>query len=150
VTRLTHFARGLMVALAALALVAGAALAARGGLPSASSVGVQHGNAAGGQTPKDARPDAEAPDSDKADDAETPDTDAPDAQTNADRAQNHGWFVSEAAKGPTPAAFDTQGAYVSSIAKGTQGKPDAAAKAATKAAAGKAKGAAARATHAGN
>ena len=152
-TRLTHFARGLLVAIAALALVAGAAVAARGLTPT-TSVGGSHGDPAGPAT-HDAKADPdrseagdETPDRDE---AETPDADAPDSNAAADRPQNHGWFVSEAAKGPTPATgFENHGAYVSSIAKGTAGKPDAASTGTAKAAAGKAKGAAARDTHAGD
>jgi hypothetical protein len=115
-------------------------------------VGAQHATTDGGT--QNANHGPEAPDSDgDAEDggeAEVPDTEAPDSAANAERPQNHGWFVSEAAKGPTPAAFESHGDYVSSIAQGTQGKPDAAANGAEKSAAGKAKGAAARATHAGN
>jgi hypothetical protein len=153
VTRLTHFVRGLLVAIAALALMAGAAVAARGLTPT-TPVGGSHGDPAGPAT-HDAKADPNgSQDGDETrdgDEAETPDTDAPDSNAAADRPQNHGWFVSEAAKGPTPATgFDNHGAYVSSIAKGTAGKPDAASTSAVKAAAGKAKGAAAKDTHAGN
>jgi hypothetical protein len=152
VTRLTRYARGLLVAIAALALTAGAALAARGLAP-ASSLGAQHANTTAGQDSEVTRPDADTPDTDEdagdADEVETPDVETPAADTNADRPQNHGWFVSEAAKSTTLEG-QARGEYVASVAQGTEGKPDAAAKGAAKAAAGKAKGAAAKATHTGN
>ena len=149
-TRLTRYARGPLVALAALALTAGAAIAARNLAP-ASSIGADHGNTAGGGStqvgkpgPRDAAPGKDA---EVADEAETPETaPAPDANADGERPQNHGWFVSEAANAETPAGFDNHGAYVSSIAHGTAGKPDAAAKGATKSEAGKAKGDAAKTT----
>jgi hypothetical protein len=141
VTRLTRYSRGLLVASAALALSAGAVFAAG------------HAPASSGHPAPVAKSDAETPDVeenetpevDEVDEGETPEVEAPDTEspdseaadsnTNVDRPQNHGWFVSQAAQLPTPAEFANHGAYVSSIAHGTLGKPAAAANAAkTKAA----------------
>jgi hypothetical protein len=142
VTRLTRYSRGLTVAIAALALSAGAVFAA------------DHAPASAGQTAPVVK-DAEAPDLEQNEtlevdevdavetpDVETPDVTSPDVQapaqgttTNVARPQNHGWFVSQAAHLATPAEFANHGAYVSSIAHGILGKPVAAAKTAkTKAA----------------
>jgi hypothetical protein len=46
-------------------------------------------------------------------------------ETGGERPENHGWFVSQAAQGETPAEFRNHGEYVSSIARGDAGKPDA-------------------------
>jgi len=147
VTRLTRSARGLLVALAALALTGGAVFAARS-LPSASTSGTQHASTVSGKTVPTTQT-AGAPDSNDNDEAnETVEQETPDAEAgaaNADRPQNHGWFVSQAAQLVTPAGFDNHGAYVSSIAQSGQGKPDAAAAGANQSAAGKAKAAAAKA-----
>ncbi len=150
-TRFNRYARGLLVAVAALALTAGAAFAARGLAPAPSGhpapvVKSDTQPPDVNETEKAETDEVETPD---APDAEAPETETPDANTNADRPHNHGWFVSQAAQLPTPAGFDNHGAYVSSIAQGTDGKPAAAANGAAKSAAGKAKGQAAKASHAG-
>lgn len=151
--RLTRSARGLLVAIAALALTGSAVLAARS-LPSAASAGTQYASTVSGKTVPAAQtagtPDAnEQPDADETPEPkETPEAkDDADTATNADRPHNHGWFVSQAANADTPAGFDSHGAYVSSIARSDAGKPDAAASGADKSATGKAKGAAAKAAH---
>ena len=51
---------------------------------------------------------------------------ADDEASEADRADNHGWFVSGAAKADTPDGFENHGDHVSSIAKDGAGKPEAA------------------------
>jgi len=156
---LTRSARGLLVALAALVLTGGAVFAARG-IQSASTAGTQNASAVSGRTVP-ATQDAGAPDSNEKPDAdETPEpAETPEAEdgaqggtsdspvANADRPHNHGWFVSQAANAQTPDGFDNHGDYVSSIARGDAGKPDAATSGADKSAAGKAKGAAAKAAH---
>ena len=152
-TRLTRSARGLLVALAALALTGGAVFAARS-LPSAATPGTQHASAVSGKTIPSTQA-AGAPDTNETADAdetadpqETPETgDNAETAANDDRPQNHGWFVSQAANADTPAGFDNHGDYVSSIARRDAGKPDAAATGADNSAAGKAKGAAAKAAN---
>ena len=153
-TRLARSARGLLVALAALALTGGAVLAARS-LPSAASTGTQHASTVSGQTVPAAGgvPASHdgADDEDTTEQAETPDAEDQDS-ANGDRPQNHGWFVSQAANAETPAGFDNHGAYVSSIAKGDDGKTGASTTGAsttgdTKSAKGKARAAAAKAAH---
>lgn len=131
----TRHLRGLMVALAALALSAGVVLASRPATapPAAADGGLLRASEAAGKvvpvsTEAPAVPEvddeaqAEETVEPEADETAQPETDA----TDAERAQNHGWFVSEAAKGETPEGFDNHGAYVSSIAKGDDGKPEAA------------------------
>jgi hypothetical protein len=151
-TRLTRSARGLLVAIAALALTGGAVFAARS-LPSAATAGTQHAGTVSGRTipATGAAPTTHngTPDADETPEpAETPDAEDGDkAAAGADRPQNHGWFVSQAANAETPVGFDNHGAYVSSIARGDAGKPDAAATGAAKAAEGKARAAAAKAAH---
>ena len=156
--RLSRHLRGLLVALTAIALSAGVALAARpsSAPPAAATPGLTRAADAAGKTvpvvveaPAVPEEGTEAPDPSTADeDADAKDaTETTDVQTDS-RPQNHGWFVSQAAKADTPAGFDNHGAYVSSIAKSDQGKPAAPAAAA----AGQAKAAAAKAaaaTHQG-
>ena len=147
-TRLTRYARGLFVAIAALALTAGAAFAA-GGFAPASSRQPAPVVTSDTETPDVDQTETPEVDQVEAPETETPDSQAPDANTDAARPHNHGWFVSQAAHLPTPAGFANHGAYVSSIAHGTDGKPAAAANGAAKSAAGKAKGHAAKTSHAG-
>jgi hypothetical protein len=132
VTTLTRSARGLLVALAALALTGGVVFAAHA-LPLASTAGTQHASAITGKTIPAVRAAGTRDPAEKPDATETPepsesaDTKSTDNSTNADRPQNHGWFVSQAAKTATPDGFDNHGAYVSSVARSAVGKPDAAA-----------------------
>jgi hypothetical protein len=139
---LTRHLRGLVVALAVLALSAGGVLAARAlptAPPAAAANGLEVATGASGhvvpvraETPMS--PDADEAKDEDGDDADAPDEDGPDTdQPAAERAQNHGWFVSQAAAAETPAGFANHGAYVSSIAKGDDGKPASASKAADKA-----------------
>ncbi len=122
-TRLSRYARGLLVATAALALTAGAAFAARDMAPGADHSATTV-TAAGTAEPTETPDAIDAPEA-----TETPDpTDAPEAtdaaggQTNTARPQNHGWFVSQAAQATTPTGFANHGAYVKSIAQGSDGK----------------------------
>lgn len=129
--RLTRHLRGLLVALAALAISAGVVLAARPASVEAPAAAAEDGltrasDVAGKTVPVRAAPalpevdeDAAIPEADEEDDADP-------TVGQGERPQNHGWFVSEAAKGATPQAFDNHGAYVSEIAQGDAGKPDAA------------------------
>jgi hypothetical protein len=149
-TRLTRSARGLLVAIAALALTGGAVFAARS-LPSSAASGTQHASDVSGKTVPasqagGATNDNETPDANEA--PETPDTEDNEAASDANRPQdNHGWFVSQAASGETPAGYDNHGDYVSSVAQSDQGKTKTNTTGATHSAAGKAKAAAARAAH---
>jgi hypothetical protein len=146
-----------MIALVAIALSAGAALAARPATtpPDAAADGLDRATEVSGRTvPAEvihpevpARP-TEAPEElaseEPAETAETSEVDEPD------RPMNHGWYVSEAAKAETPAGYDSHGAYVSSIAKGDAGKPSGStgagtSRGGTKAVEGQAKAAEARA-----
>ena len=134
--RITRHLRGLLVALATLALSAGVVLAARPASVEAPAAAAGDGldrasEAAGKIVPVQ----PEAPAVPEADEDEDLDESVPDADEDEDadptvgdgeRPQNHGWFVSEAAKAPTPAGFDNHGAYVSEIAQGDDGKPEAA------------------------
>jgi hypothetical protein len=137
VHRLTRHLRGLLVALAALAISAGVVLAARPASVEAPAAAAGDGldrasEAAGKVLP--VRPEAPAvPEADEDEDVDesAPDADEEDEDAGAtagtgERPQNHGWFVSQAAKGATPASAETHGAYVSEIARGDDGKPDAA------------------------
>jgi hypothetical protein len=146
VHRLTRHLRGLLVALAALAISAGVVLAARPASVEAPAAAAGDGldrasEAAGKVLP--VRPEAPAvPEADEDEDVDesAPDADEEDEDADAtagegERPQNHGWFVSQAAKGATPASADTHGAYVSEIARGDDGKPEAATAARAKGAA---------------
>ncbi len=125
--RITRNLRGLLVALATLALSAGVVLAARPASVAAPAAAAGDGltrasEAAGKIVPVE--PDAAAVP--EADEDEEGDDSAPDADEAGERPQNHGWFVSQAATGATPASADNHGAYVSEIARGDEGKPEAA------------------------
>jgi hypothetical protein len=119
--------RGLLVALAAVALSAGVVLAARPvSAPAAhADAGLERASQAAGKTVPVTVQTPTAPDADAdADQDEDTTTDAP--TTDPARKLNHGWYVSQAARADTPAGFANHGAYVSSIAKGDLGKPAAA------------------------
>jgi hypothetical protein len=132
VTVLTRHLRSLLVALAVLALSAGAVLAGRSALsvPVRPDAAVTHADSSEteiGET-EETEP-AEAPET-ETDKTETPDTetDAPDAGTStAVHPDNHGKLVSEAAQGATPADAANHGAYVRTIAQDNHGKEAAAA-----------------------
>jgi len=135
VHRLTRHLRGLLVALATLVLTTGVVLAARPASveapPAAAGDGLTRASEAAGKTVP-VRP--QAPPAPEADEDEDVDEDVPQANEEdaaaepavGERPQNHGWFVSEAAKAATPEGFDNHGAYVSEIARGDEGKPEAA------------------------
>lgn len=134
--RITRHLRGLLVALATLALSAGVVLAARPTSVEAPAAAAGDGldrasEAAGKIVPVQPQPPAvpEA-DEDEGVDESVPDADededADASAGNGERPQNHGWFVSQAATGATPASADNHGAYVSEIARGDDGKPETA------------------------
>jgi hypothetical protein len=135
--RLTHHLRGLLVALAALALTAGVAFAAR---PS-TETGLDRAAEAAGKTVPPVTTEEE-PTTPEVDDEETVEEEEPtteeeetepdgeeaveeEEEADGDRPLNHGWYVSEAAKGPTPDGYRNHGEYVSEIARGDDGKPGA-------------------------
>jgi hypothetical protein len=137
VHRITRHLRGLLVAVATLALSAGVVLAARPASVEAPAAAAGDGltrasEAAGKIVPVQ----PEAPAVPEADEDEEIDESVPDADEDAEEAdpsagegerpQNHGWFVSQAATGATPESADSHGAYVSEIARGDDGKPEAA------------------------
>ena len=133
--RLTRHLRGLLVALATLALSAGVVIAARptsvDAPPAAAADGLSTATEASGKSVPVRAEGPAAPDVDQEQDA---DQAAPEVDAEADaapaaageRPQNHGWFVSEAAKGATPESADNHGQYVSEIARSDAGKPEAA------------------------
>ena len=151
--RLTRHLRGLLVAIAALALSAGVVLAAHPAAGQRSTDKTMGASETSGQTltvstddededadaeedtdlDEDADEDAEV-DEDADEDAEAPEVEeGAGGEPSAERKQNHGWFVSQAAQGATPASATSHGAYVSGIARSDAGKPAAATAAKTKA-----------------
>jgi hypothetical protein len=122
--------RALLVAIAVLAISAGAALAGRPDLtpPSAAADGLQRAADAAGKTVPVADPPAAAPDvnADENSGAAQPAEEAPvDAQA-AEHPDNHGKAVSEAATATTPDGFDNHGQYVKTIATDNHGQDVAA------------------------
>jgi hypothetical protein len=120
VSRVIRRARGFVIAIAVLALTAGAALAGRSPLstPTAAADGLAQATAASGQTVPVAGQEESAPDADEDTDTDVDENEP--AEDTTDTAgvhpDNHGKLVSEAAKGATPEAFDNHGAFVKSVA----------------------------------
>ncbi len=119
--------RGLLIALAVLAISAGAVLAGRV-IPQAAGDGLAGAGEASGQTVPvgpDVQPTVDEPDEDT---TETEDT-TENEDTNAEHPDNHGAIVSEAAQGETPDGWKNHGEYVSAVARGLvqpgQAKPAA-------------------------
>lgn len=109
-----HRLRGLLIALAVLAISAGAVLA---GLPQAAADGLARASEASGKivpARPAAEPTVEEPDEDIDEDEDTDE----ETDEDADRPDNHGAVVSEAAQGETPAGWRNHGAYVSAVARG--------------------------------
>ena len=137
VHRITRHLRGLLVALATLALSASVVLAARPASVEAPAAAAGDGltrasESAGKIVPVQPEPPA-VPEADEDEDVDESVPDADEAEGDADasagegeRPQNHGWFVSQAATGATPASADNHGAYLSEIARGDEGKPETA------------------------
>jgi hypothetical protein len=128
---LTRHARGAVIAIAALVLTAGAAVAARPTTapPAAASSGLDQAAEAAGKTVPVAVP-VDLPDQPTGDEdaGETdPEGDAPAADA-AEHPDNHGADVSAAAQGPTPESADNHGQYVRSVATANHGQTVAAEK----------------------
>lgn len=138
-----RYARGVLVAFAALALTAGVTFAAREMAP-AASVAAAPANATVNVDEEEVDQEVDQ-DQDEVDENQDEDVDEEDAVdqdedlnddetvdedegANADHPLNHGAFVSAAAHADTPEGFDNHGQWVSSIAKGTDGKTDQVAK----------------------
>jgi hypothetical protein len=142
VHRLTRHLRGLLVALATLALSAGVVLAARPtsveAPPAAAADGLSIASGAAGKTVPVVPEQVTLPAADEVADEDAPEADeTEDAESDAtgERPQNHGWFVSQAAQGATPESAASHGQFVSEIARGDAGKPEAATAAGEKGAA---------------
>lgn len=126
--RLTSHLRGLLVAIAALALTAGVAFAAR----PAGDAGLDRTTDAAnkavptlGEEEEPTTPDLDEDDDEgapEADDEDEAEDEAEDA-TDGERAENHGWYVSQAAHEETPDGYKNHGEYVSEVAHGDDGKP---------------------------
>jgi hypothetical protein len=131
--------RGLVVAIAALALTATAAFAARPATapPAAAADGLSKAAAVSGQTvPVSGADNAPQAEASSAPESEAPETEAPTTTTDAaPPADTHGALVSAAAQAATPDGIANHGAYVSSIAKANHGQTTAAAATAAAAAA---------------
>lgn len=126
--------RAFLVAVAVLALTAGAALAGHSALstPAAAAGGLERAAEAAGKLVPVAVPlDESNEDADEDANEEEPATDEPAADEPSDPAgaehpDNHGKTVSEAATGETPADFDNHGEYVRSVATDNHGQDVAA------------------------
>ena len=123
-TRLHRHARGLLVAIAVLALTTGAALArsadpAAGSTPDAAANGLDRATEMSGKTVPVAAPAAGA-DRDAAvvEDVEEEPADG----AAAEHPENHGSGVSDAASGATPESFANHGQYVRSVATDNHGQ----------------------------
>jgi len=132
--------RGLIAAIAIVAVSAGVALAARpaSAPPAAAADGLERaGTAAGKVVPVSAQEAAPVP---AVVEETAPEQAAPaDATATAEHPDNHGKLVSEAAKSETPAGFDNHGQYVKTVATANHGQETSAAARAAAAAKGAAK-----------
>jgi hypothetical protein len=120
---LTIFRRSqsLGAALVVLAMTAGVAFAAAGGVPGSSHAAWNRDQAGASEAPESQAPESEAPESDapesEAPESEAPESEAPeDADSDSDAAVNHGALVSTAAEMDTPDGFVSHGAFVSCVA----------------------------------
>lgn len=141
--RFTRHFRGVLVALAVLALSAGAVLAARPGptansLPSAATGGLERaadGLKRAAEVSGKTVPVA-APDENEDADQDTEDNEPAEDQPADDQAgahpDNHGADVSAAAQGATPEGFDNHGQFVRSVATANHGQETSAAHATSK------------------
>jgi hypothetical protein len=119
--------RSLLVASGLLLLTAGLAVGHE--LPAAADEGLGTAAEVAGKT---VPVDPDTPAAPAAKGTEAAENSAPAA---GERKANHGLSVSEAAGADTPDGFDNHGEYVSSVARGDAGKPDASAGGQEKAAA---------------
>ena len=123
--RVTRHARGLLIAVAVLALTAGVAFAraadpAAGTMPDAASSGLERATEASGVSVPVAAP---ANDQDQAEDADgEPAENEPAENAEGDHPENHGAVVSEAAQGATPADATNHGQYVRTVATDNHGQ----------------------------
>jgi hypothetical protein len=106
--------RGIMAALAVLALTGGAALAA-GPFPDAAHNGLDR---APGLAIAEQASGKTVPPGLLADLAMPADLEEPEVDEETEEAENHGATVSEAARGDTPEGWKNHGAYVSAVARG--------------------------------
>jgi hypothetical protein len=132
VIRFTRHFRGLLVALAVVALSAGAVLAGQSAaptsIPSAAAGGLEHAAAglkrasdASGKTVPVAAPDENSGADEDADESEPAEDQPAEDQSAAEHPDNHGADVSAAAQTATPDGFDNHGQYVRSIATDNAG-----------------------------
>jgi len=126
--RVTRHARGLLIAVAVLALTAGVAFAraadpAAGSMPDAASSGLERATEVSGVSVPVAAP-AGNEDQDAEGDAEEtePAADEPAEDAAVDHPDNHGAAVSEAAQGATPADAANHGQYVRTVATDNHGQ----------------------------
>lgn len=119
-TNVPRHLKSLTIALATLALSAG--LVAGREMPETAGGGLATAGEAAGKTVP-VGPPAQLP---ARPPAAEEDAEEQTEETAGERPENHGWFVSQAAKGETPPEFRNHGEYVSSVARGDAGKPDAA------------------------
>jgi hypothetical protein len=130
VSTLKRRLRSLVIALAALALSAGVAMAGRGTLPSSvptgqtATQGDQNEQGDQAEAPETEAPETEAP---EAPETEAPDTNTGDTGTAGVHPDNHGLLVSQAAQTTTPTGFDNHGAYVKTVAQANHGHDQSAA-----------------------
>jgi hypothetical protein len=145
VTHSVNRFRALLVAIAVLALSAGAALAGHSALttPSAAADGLERAAEAAGKIVPVAEPPAEAAPAEDADEDADEDLDeeqpaeVPAEGQAAEHPDNHGKVVSEAAQGATPEGVGNHGQYVKTIATDNHGQDVAAEHAPAKASQGK-------------
>jgi len=117
VSRINRRLRSLLVALAVLALSAGAVLAGRTGLSAPASPNQVAGPAESAEPSES--PEIEPSESPETEPSEAPDTGTTSAGVHPD---NHGLLVSEAAQASTPPGFENHGQYVRTIAQANPGQ----------------------------
>lgn len=129
-TQLPRRVRGLLIALAIVALSAGAAAAARPpfSTPEAAADGLERATEASGiDVPRAGPPEPREPEADEPEDepeepvAEEPEEENGEGTEAAEHPDNHGAAVSEAAQGDAPEEFDNHGQYVRSVATDNHG-----------------------------
>ncbi len=145
-TLFIRYTRGVLVAFAALALTAGVTFAAREMAPAASvasapaNVTINVDDEADQDVDENQDQDVDQDVDENVDENQDEDVDQDEdvnddgtteedgGDAKAEHPLNHGAYVSAAAHADTPEGFDNHGQWVSSIAKGTDGKTDQVAK----------------------
>lgn len=125
----TRRLRSLLIALAVLALSAGAVLAGRSALsaPARPDPAVTHVDGSDSETGEAEETEAgEAPDADGAEPPEAPEAATETDASTVEHPDNHGKLVSEAAQGPRPEGSANHGAFVRTIARDNAGQAAAA------------------------